>query len=65
MSRSTFICILENIRWGLKKQIVTELSISPEVRLLIFLYKLTRGNYHYITGKMPGISQSTVYCIMI
>ena len=60
MSRNTFNYILENIRGGLQKQIVTELPISPEMRLAICLYKLTRRDYHYTIGEMAGIAKSTV-----
>ena len=56
--------ILENIRGGLLKQIVTELPISPEMSLAICLYILTRGDYKR-GGEMAGIAQSTVYCIVI
>ena len=60
MSRSTLNHILENIREGLQKQIVTELLISPEMRLEICLYKLKKGDYHYTIGEMAGITQCTV-----
>ena len=65
MSRNTFNHISKNIRGGLQKQIVTELPISAEMRLAICLYTLTRGDYHYTIGEMAGISQSTVYRIVI
>ena len=60
MSRNTFNNILANIRGGFQKQIVTELPISPEMRLAICLYKLTRENYHGTVGEMAGIAQYTV-----
>ena len=43
----------------LQKQLVTELPISPEMRLAICLYKPTRGDYHYTIVEMAGITQST------
>ena len=60
MSRDTFNYILENIRGELQKQIVTEFTIGPELRLAIFLYKLKRGDYCY-----TSMAQSTVCCIVI
>ena len=65
MSRNTFNYILENIRGGLQKQIVTELTICPEMRLAICLYKLARGDYYYTIGKMAGTAQSTICRIAI
>ena len=52
--------IRKNIWGGLQKQIVTKLPINPEIRLAICLYKLTRGDFHYVIGEMAGIAQSTV-----
>ena len=65
MSRNTFNYILENTRGALQKQIVTELLISPEMRLAICLYKLRRGDYHYTIREMAIVAQSTVCRIFI
>ena len=65
MSRNTFNYILENIRGGLQKQIVTDLTICPEMSLSICLYKLTRGDYYYTIGKMADTAQSTICRIAI
>ena len=56
LSRNTSKYILENIQGGLQKQIITELPISPEVRLAICLYKLTKVDYYYTIGEMTGIA---------
>ena len=48
--KNTLNYILENIRRGLQKQIVTKLLICPELRLEICSYKLTREVYHYTIG---------------
>ena len=52
--------ILKSIWGGLQKQIVTELPISPEMRVAICLKKLKTGDYYCTNGKLVGIAQSTV-----
>lgn len=64
MSRATFIYLLEKIRHKLEKEIVTELPVSPEQRLAIFLYRCGRGDYHYTIAEMTGLGVSTVCCIV-
>ena len=56
MSRNMSKYVLENIQEGLQKQIITELPISPEVRLAICLYKLTKVDYYYTIREMTGIA---------
>ena len=56
MSRNMSKYVLENIQGRLQKQIITELPISPEVRLAICLYKLTKVDYYYTIREMTGIA---------
>ena len=56
MSRNMSTYVLENIQGRLQKQIITELPISPEVRLAICLYKLTKVDYYYMIREMTGIA---------
>ena len=56
MSRNMSKYVLENIQGRLQKQIITELPISPEVRLGICLYKLTKVDYYYMIREMTGIA---------
>ena len=65
VSRDTFEFILNKIQHRLQKQTITEVPISPEMRLAICLYKLGRGDYHYTIGEMTGIAQSNVCRIVI
>ena len=48
--------VLENIQGRLQKQIITELPVSPEVRLAICLYKLKKVDYYYMIREMTGIA---------
>ena len=60
MNRNTLNYILENVREGLQKQIVTKLPISLEIKLAICLYKLTREDYYYTIGEVVALVKSTV-----
>ena len=60
MNRNTLNYILENVREGLQKQIVTKLPISLEIKLVICLYKLTREDYYYTIGEVVALVKSTV-----
>ena len=60
MNRNMFSYILKNIRGGIQKQIVNELPISPEMRLAVCLWKLTRGVYNCTVGEMVGIAQGAI-----
>ena len=50
MLRATFLYILEHIRCNITKESVTEEPISPELRLVICLYPLGRGDYLFINN---------------
>ena len=61
ISRATFQFILQRIRHVLDRDNVTEELISPEFRLAIALYHLSRGDYYYTIAEMTGLGVSTVY----
>ena len=61
-SRNTFKYILSEIRVNTEKQHTAEEPISPEMRLAICLYKLSRGDYNYTISEKTGIGESTVIC---
>ena len=39
-------------------------SFSPEMRLAICLYKLSRADYNYTISEMTGAGESTVICVV-
>ena len=60
----TFQFILQRIRHVLDRDTVTEEPISPEFRLAIALYRLSRGDYYYTISEMTGLGVSTVCTIV-
>ena len=64
ISRTTFQFILQRIRHVLDRDTVTEEPISPEFRLAIALYRLSRGDYYYTIAEMTGLGVSTVCTIV-
>lgn len=64
ISRATFQFILQRIRHVLDRDTVTEEPISPEFRLAIALYCLSRGDYYYMIAEMTGLGVSTVCTIV-
>ena len=64
ISRSTFKFILNRIDPFLARQTVTEEPISPELRLVICLYRLGTGDYLYTIAEMSGLGVSTVCSIV-
>lgn len=64
ISRITFMYILDKVRHTLRKQIVAELPVSPELRLAIFLCRCGRGDYLYSIAEMTGLGVSTICCIV-
>ena len=64
MTRKTFDFILRRIRADIKKNIVTEPSVSPECRLAICLYRLGRGDYLYTIAELFGLGVATVHNIV-
>ena len=64
ISRDTFKYILSEILVNIEKQHTTEEPISPEIRLAICLYKLSRKDYNYTISEMTGVWESTVICIV-
>ena len=46
------------------EMIVTEEPISPEFRLAIALYRLSRGDYYYTIAEMTGLGVSTMCTIV-
>ena len=65
LSCSTFRFVLSHIRHKLVKEYVAEEPISPEKRLGICLYRLTRADYLYTVAEMAGLAESTVCKIVI
>ena len=63
VSRETFEFILSRIRHVLKRDIINEEPISPECRLAIRLYSLSRGDYYYTIAEMTGLGVSPVCTI--
>ena len=64
VSRETFNYILAKIGKDITKQITSEIRISPDMRLAVCLYKLSRGDYNYTLAEMTGIGESTVIKIL-
>ncbi|KAJ7385149.1 hypothetical protein OS493_017524 [Desmophyllum pertusum] len=48
----------------LERQTINEQPISPECRLAICLYRLSRGDYFYTISEMVGLGVSTVSTIV-
>lgn len=63
VSRETFNFILSRIRHILERDTVSEEPISPEFRLAVCLYRLSRGDYYYTIAEMTGLGVSTVCTI--
>ena len=63
VSRETFNFILSRIRHVLERDTVNEEPISPEFRLAVCLYRLSRGDYYYTIAEMTGLGVSTVCSI--
>ena len=63
VSRETFGFILSRIRHVLERDTINEEPISPECRLAICLYRLSRGDYYYTIAEMTGLGVSTVCTI--
>lgn len=64
ISPATFPFILQRIRHVLDRDTVEEEPISPEFRLAICLYRLSRGDYYYTIAEMAGLWVSTVCTIV-
>ena len=64
MSRTTFYHILDKISDQIEKQRVAEEPISPDFRLVVTIYKLSRGDYIYTIGQMCGLAKATVCTIV-
>ena len=65
MSRGTFYYILGKIEPVIVKEHNVEAPIPPDMRLAIYIYKLTRGDYNYTIAEMAGVAKSTVFQIII
>ena len=65
MSRGTFYYILGKIEPVIVKEHNVEAPIPPDMRLAIYIYKLTRGDYNYTIAEMAGVAKSTVCQIII
>ena len=64
MTRATFYHILSKISDQIQKKFVTEEPIPPDFRLAITIFRLSRGDYLFTTGKMCGLQKSTV-CMIV
>jgi hypothetical protein len=63
MSRKTFRFILQHVRHKLLRDTITEEPITPECRLAIGLYRLSRGDYFFTISEMVGLGVSSVCTI--
>ena len=63
VSRETFEFNLSRITHVLKRDTINEEPISPECRLAIRLYRLSRGDYYYTIAEMTGLGVSPVCTI--
>ena len=63
ISRETFRFILRHVQHKLMRKTVTEEPITPECRLAIGLYRLSRGDYFYTISELVGLGVSTVCTI--
>ena len=64
MSQTTFYHILDKISDQIEKQRVVEKPISPDFRIAVTIYKLSRGDYIYTMGEMCGLAKATVCTIV-
>ena len=64
MSRTTFYHILDEISDQIEKQRAVEEPISPDFRLAVTIYKLSRGDYIYTIGELCGLAKATVCTIV-
>ena len=65
ISRGTFLYILDQIKPQLTRECLSEIPHSPEFRLAICLYRLSRGDYYFTIAEMTGIGEATVCVIVI
>ena len=63
ISRETFNFILNRIGHHLTHDTTAEEPISPQERLGICLYRLSRGDYYHTIAEMTGRGLTTVQCI--
>ena len=63
ISRETFNFILNQIGHHLTHDTTSEESISPQERLGICLYRLSRGDYYHTIAEMTGRGLATVQSI--
>ena len=59
VSHQTFMFILDRIGHILQRK-TNEEPVSPECRLAVTLYHLSRGDYYYTIAEMTGLGVSTV-----
>ena len=65
VSRATFLYILNHIREDIEKDTLTEIPLSPELRLGICLYRLGRGDYLHTISELSGYGISTVCTVVL
>ena len=63
ISRETFNFILNRIGHHLTHDTTAEEPISPQERLGLYLYILSRGDYYHTIAEMTGRGSTTVQCI--
>ena len=63
ISRETCTFILNRIGVHLTHNTTAEEPISPQERLGIFLYRLSRGDYYHTIAEMTGHGLTTAQCI--
>jgi hypothetical protein len=62
VSRGTFIYILNEIRPSLERETLTEKPITPECRLAVCLYRLSRGDYMYTFSLYEHFNLNFIGC---
>ena len=64
VSRGTFVYILNQITQELERKSLNERPLSPDFRLAICLYKLSRGDYYFTISELTGVGKATV-CVIV
>ena len=65
VSRATFLYILDHMREDSEKDTLTEIPLSPELRLGICLYRLGRGDYLHTISELSGYGTSTLCTVVL
>ena len=64
VSRQAFRLIHELIKTDISKATLIEDPVSSERRLVICLYRLSKGEYYHTIADLIGIGEATVCCVV-